>query len=262
MSLITVAYAQWPEGLTPDSPQWQQIAEQVRAAEADLLITNEMPFGPWLAEHATFDAQAAQHSVALHESALGALARLDVPAVLSSRPLLADGRLVNEAFVLDATGYRFVHQKHFFPEEPGFHEQTWFTTVEPGFDVIEVGKLKLGVLLCTELMFNERARHYGRDGADLIAVPRASGTDYRYWDCAAAMAAIVSGAYVISANRTGQAEQGQRFGGHGTAYSPSGQPLAVAAKADDHALLQVVRIDLEQARRQKYEYPCYLQNVD
>lgn len=73
---------------------------------------------------------------------------------------------------------------------------------------------------------------------------------------------FVSGAYVISANRTGQAAQGQRFGGHGMAYSPSGQPLTVAAKADDHGLLQVVRIDLEQARRQKREYPCYLQNVD
>ncbi|QXI45396.1 hypothetical protein HU734_011815 [Pseudomonas wayambapalatensis] len=73
--------------------------------------------------------------------------------------------------MLDATGYRFVHQKHFFPEEPGFHEQTWFTTAKPGFDVIEVGKLKLGVLLCTKLMFNERARHYGRDGPDLIASP-------------------------------------------------------------------------------------------
>lgn len=163
--------------------------------------------------------------------ALDAQARLDVPAVLSSRPLLANGRLVNEAFVLDATGYRFVHQKHFFPEEPGFHEQTWFTTAKPGFDVIEVGTLKLGVLLCTKLMFNERARHYGRDGADLIAVPRASGTDCRYWDCAAAMAAIVSGAYVISANRSGQTAQGQRFGGHSMAYSTSGQPLAVAATA-------------------------------
>ncbi|MFV3314549.1 hypothetical protein [Pseudomonas sp. NY15374] len=38
------------------------------------------------------------------------------------------------------------------------------------------------------------------------------------------MAAIVSGAYVISANRTGQAAQGQRFGGHGMAYSPLASP--------------------------------------
>ena len=49
----------------------------------------------------------------------------------------------------------------------------------------------------------------------------------RYWDAAARMAAIVSGCYVLSSNRVSYgARSGQRFGGHGFAYSPAGDLLA------------------------------------
>lgn len=70
-----------------------------------------------------------------------------------------------------------------------------------GFDVLEYRGQRLGVLLCTELMFTEWARHYRRQGAHVIAVPRASGMSMRKWHTAAAMAAIVSGCYVLSSNR-------------------------------------------------------------
>jgi N-carbamoylputrescine amidase len=55
--------------------------------------------------------------------------------------------------------------------------------------------VRVGVLLCTEAMFNERARAYGREGAELIVIPRASGRDIEPWKIAGAMASLVSGAY-------------------------------------------------------------------
>ena len=73
----------------------------------------------------------------------------------------------------------------------------------------------MGVLLCTEIMFNERARELGRAGADLIVTPRATGMNIHRWMVAGAMAAIVSGCYVASANRIGQTRDGLQFGGAG-----------------------------------------------
>ena len=51
-------------------------------------------------------------------------------------------------------------------------------------------------MICSELMFNEWARLYGRQEARIIAVPRATFTIDR-WLVASGMAAIVSGAFVL-----------------------------------------------------------------
>ena len=75
--------------------------------------------------------------------------------------------------------------------------------------------VKVGALVCTEAMFNERARAYGKQGASLIVIPRASGTNLEPWKIAGAMASLVSGAYVVSSNRTGRSRGGTQFGGGG-----------------------------------------------
>jgi N-carbamoylputrescine amidase len=100
---------------------------------------------------------------------------------MSTRPVFAGGRLINEAFVLEHGCFRFLHQKDFFPAEEGWFETDWFRTSKPGFEAIDVGGLRIGALICTELMFNERARAYGRAGAHLIAVPRATGRSLAPW---------------------------------------------------------------------------------
>jgi hypothetical protein len=64
--IIRVAFVQWPEGLAPGSDRWASLAEEVVASTSDPLITNELPFGTWLASSGVFDHAAAEHSVALH----------------------------------------------------------------------------------------------------------------------------------------------------------------------------------------------------
>jgi N-carbamoylputrescine amidase len=261
MSSFKIAFAQWPEGLEPGDENWQTISQLVASDKPDILVTNEMPFGPWLAEANEFSHDRAQASVALHERGVDALRALAVPIVISSRPVDAGDRLANEAFVLEGSEYRFLHQKHYFPNEQGFFEAAWFETSTPGFQVIDVKGIRIAALLCTELMFNEHARHYGRAGADLIVVPRASGDDYRYWEVAAAMAALVSGAYVITANRTGVAELGQVFGGRGMLFTPQADELSSVELRNDTALLRTFEINLDEARQAKADYPCYVSEL-
>lgn len=255
MSIRKVGFVEWPEGLDAAGSQWGVIADTVDSAQLDLLVTNEMPFGSWLAEKETFDISLAKTSVSCHERGLEALLKLKVGAVISSSPKFSKGVLVNEAFVLENGKFRAIHQKHYFPQEEGYFEASWFHTEMLGFDAIRVAGIKVGTLLCTELFFNEHARAYGKQGADLIVVPRATGKLAPHWQTAASMAAIVSGAYVISSNRIGRSMGGTEFGGNVLLYTPQGESSnALAAGCG----LYITEIDLDISKRQKAIYPCYV----
>jgi len=256
---VRCALVEWPDGLEPGGAAWETIRRAVETAAPDLLITNEMPFGPWMAAEARVDAEIALRAVERHELGLDALASLEVPAIISSRPVRAGARLANEAFALEAGEVRPLHRKRSFPEEPGWYEATWFESGRTRSPVRRVGGFTVGVLLCTDLMFNEQARWYGRSGADLIAVPRAAGTSHAKWLTAGAMAAIVSGAYVVSSNRVGSGEGGVEFGGKGFAFAPDGSLLAETTSEQP---LVVVELDADAARRQKTAYPCYVTEPD
>jgi len=252
---MKIAYVEWPEGLVPGTGIWDAIRDSLRLAAPDILVTNEMPFGPWLAASAAFDRDQANDSVLRHEDGVHALAALGIPLVISSRPRWAGERLANEAFALRAGHYLPLHQKHYFPDEPGWYEAAWFQTAMPGFDVVALDGLRVGVLLCTEAMFNERARLYGLQGADLIAVPRATGESLDAWRTACEMAAVVSGSYVVSANRVGRQGDSPRFGGHGLAYMPGG---GVIGETSTLCAMNTFILDVAKAREAKQHYPCYV----
>lgn len=251
-----IAFVEWKDGLSVESADWKDIEAQIRSAQADILITNEMPFGRWRPAQKAFDEGEAQKWVEEHERSIEALHGLHVGAVISSRPVFAGGRLANEAFSLENSRYQALHHKHYFPSEEGWQEAAWFDKERAGFDIFEVGGIKVAILLCTELMFNEKSRVYGREGADLIAVPRASGMNILNWEAACAMASVVSGAYVVSSNRVGGTPPyTPEFAGYGLAYAPGGKKLAHTDK--DH-VLEVVELDMDLSKQAKSQYPCYL----
>ena len=47
---LRIAFVEWPEALSTDDEPWRKLRDSVTAARPDILITNELPFGPWLAE--------------------------------------------------------------------------------------------------------------------------------------------------------------------------------------------------------------------
>ncbi|MUO85256.1 carbon-nitrogen hydrolase family protein [Agrobacterium vitis] len=255
--MVTACAVEWPDGLVVGTEQWCTCADAVSRVAPDILITNEMPFGAWLPKALPYDHARAEAWAELHAQSLAALGEL-APAVISSRPVVHGGRLANEAFALEAGVYRVLHHKHLFPAEEGWQEDGWFAPAIPGFDTHVIAGLTVGVLLCTELMFPERARALGRQGAHLIAVPRASGRSMSYWRTAGAMAAIVSGAYVLSSNRVGSAEgTPPKFGGGGFAFDPSARP--VGDTGPDHPAL-LVSIDPNAADAAKMAYPVYVRD--
>ena len=154
---------------------------------------------------------------------------------------------------------RPLHRKQYFPNEPGWFENEWYAGDGSGFDVAEVLGIKVGVLLCTEAMFNEHARAYGRQKVSLIVVPRASGMNIESWKIACAMASLVSGAYVVSSNRIGRSRGGTQFGGGGFAYAPQGQLLAVTSASNPLGMLE---LDPTKSASAQSDYPCYVPELE
>ena len=256
---LKISVCQLPDNLSPGQPAWRDLRRRIESDRPDVALLNEMPFGPWLATEATFTADSAMASIHTHDSALRALRELSA-AVISSRPVRGKCKLANEAYLLADGEYRPLHQKHYFPQEPGFFEETWFACDRPGFEVAEYRGLRIGVLLCTEIMFTEWARHYRRQGAQAIVVPRGSGTVMRHWHAAAQMAAIASGCYVLSSNRVSDGVSPKpHFGGRGFAYSPSGELLG---ETSANSPLICVNIDPALVEEAQRSYPCYVRELN
>lgn len=256
---LRIAFVEWPEALSTDDAHWQKLRDSMTAARPDILVTNELPFGPWLADAAVFSEAEAHLSLRAHEKGLEGLIDLNLPAVVSSRPVWNGKRLANEAFVLENGVVRALHRKQYFPNEPGWFESEWYAGDASGFEVAEVLGVKVGVLVCTEAMFNEHARAYGKRNASLLVIPRASGTNIEPWKIAGAMASLVSGAYVVSSNRIGRSRGGTEFGGGGFAYAPQGRLLAVTSRANP---VRTLDLDPKETAAAQRAYPCYVPELE
>lgn len=259
MTTLRIAFVEWPEGLSVRDSRWSHLKDSLAAARPDLLVTNELPFGPWIAEGAVFSEEEAQRSIGAHEEGLSGLIGLNLPAIISSRPVWSGKRLSNEAFVVRRGGVHPLHRKQYFPNEPGWFESEWYGGDASGFRVSDILGIKVGVLLCTDAMFNEHARAYGKQKASLIVIPRASGADIETWKVAGAMAALVSGAYVVSSNRIGRSKAGVQFGGGGFAYAPQGRLLSVT---DSDNPTKTLHLDPKLPAFAQSVYPCYVPEGD
>jgi N-carbamoylputrescine amidase len=78
--MARIAFVEWPEGLSADDAQWGELKNSVTAARPDILLTNELPFGPWIAEGAVFSEEHARRSISAHEKGLAGLIDLSLPA--------------------------------------------------------------------------------------------------------------------------------------------------------------------------------------
>ncbi|MFQ5704953.1 MAG: carbon-nitrogen hydrolase family protein [Gemmatimonadales bacterium] len=241
--------------------RWKHLVRRVKAERPDIFLMNEMPVGKWVAASPTCDAGELQALHRQHDDAMDRLTEFGISAVLGTRATSEDDKSVNEAFIRTSNGdVHCVHTKQFFPNEAGFYEARWFERGNMRFGTGTVGDLRIGFLICTDVMFNEWARHYGRKGVHLIAVPRATppGSEHR-WRSMMAAAAIVSGCYVASSNRGGIAEDGQEFAGRGWIFGPTGELLA---ETTSEVPVVSAELDVASVERAQSEYPCYVEDLD
>jgi N-carbamoylputrescine amidase len=70
---LRIAFVEWPEAFSTDHPRWCELKNSIVALHPDILITNELPFGPWIAESAVYSEDQARLSICAHEEGLKGL---------------------------------------------------------------------------------------------------------------------------------------------------------------------------------------------
>jgi N-carbamoylputrescine amidase len=238
--------------------QWADLIDHCRQHRSELVVLPEMPFSPWLAESEVADQSAWMSAVIEHESWRKAYLDLVPAAVLCTDPVVDNGINYNEAYAWSTVGgYRAAHRKYYLPDEPGFWEAHWYERGPKEFVVQEIAETRVGFLLCTEMWFTEHARSYGRQGAEILAVPRATGlASADKWIAGGRAAAVASGAFCLSSNRGGVDDAGFEWGGHGWIIEPEeGGVLGVTTPAQPYLTID---IDLDVAKGAKTTYPRYV----
>lgn len=247
---MKVATAEFPDETERYDEAIEVIARHVGDEKPDLVVLPEMPFTPWIFCVDVFDAQQWASAVNTHAQWLERFAQ-DVKApLITSRPVDLDGKRLNQAIYLDED--RQVHplrSKYYLPDDYPAVEAPWFDRGDVPGEVVDLDGRKIGVQLCSELMYTETPRKLGQNGAEIIVQSRATGSAPR-WRAASVLGAGTSGAFVIGSNRRSVSRTW--FAGGSWVYSPAGELLAETSA--DQPIVSV-EIDLTQAHSAKQEYP-------
>lgn len=253
---MNLTVCELPHDPEPLGEAWRGLVEHCVSADSDVVLLPEMPFSVWLAADKEVDTARWDESVVAHHAWLQRLSELGANTVLSSRPIDAGGRRYNEAFVLESGTYRPSHRKYYLPDEDGFWEATWYDRGSGSFPTLDTSSGKTGFLVCTEVWFTEHARSFGRDGAVILANPRASEWASRdKWLAGGRSAAVMAGAFCLSSNHSGTDAVGMRWGGLGWVIDPDGEVLATTSTETPFV---TVAVDPIVAERAKKTYPRYV----
>lgn len=238
--------------------EWQELVSHVKSAASSLVLLPEMPFSPWPAYRKQADAAAWQEAVAAHDRWLPRLKELSPAVAAGTRPVTREGKHFNEGFIWsEAAGYQGVHDKYYLPDEAGFWEATWYERGSGEFSLTQSGDFKIGFLICTEMWFNARARDYCKQGINILVCPRATPkSTVDKWIAGGRTAAVVSGAFCLSANFGHSSSPAAEWGGSGWIIEPEeGSVLAITSAKQPFATAE---IDLKAAESAKKTYPRYV----
>ncbi len=232
---------------------WQRLVNHVLSRSSDLVLLPEMPFAQWLYVDKKFDRKTWERAVVDHVRGVEQMDELGAPTAFASRPVTIAKRRLNQGFVWTKKGgARGVHYKSYLPNERGYYEALWYDRGDREFRPFLTGGAKAGLMICTDMWALVHARSYGKQGVHLIAVPRATGkASVEKWVAGGKAAAIISGAFTFSSNRSGSRGDVE-FGGCGWAIDPDGRVLGLTSKAKPFV---TVDVDLKDAEAAKETYP-------
>jgi N-carbamoylputrescine amidase len=255
---MKVTVCELPNNWTRDDTLWNELKVHLSSENSDLLVLPEMPFYTWITRSGTLDTAQWDRAVEAHETWVRRLGELPVPMVAASMPVTLAGRRLNQGFIwTPQNGLQPCHEKYYLPDEPGYFEATWYHRGNGRFQAVRVNGVTLGFMICTDLWFTDRAREYKDQDVDILVCPRATPASRDdIWVPGGRAAAIVAGAWCLSANYNGPNVPGEDFGGAGWIIEPErGAVLGLTGRGQ---WLLTLNIDLEAARAAKKTYPRYV----
>ncbi|MCY3572854.1 MAG: carbon-nitrogen hydrolase family protein [Chloroflexi bacterium] len=239
---------------------WARLQAHIAAERSDLLLLPEMCFAPWFCVARQFDSQVWDGAVAAHEGWLERLYEPGAGIVVGTAPRNLAGRRINSAYCWTREGgLTWIHSKTYLPRDEGYWEADWYQRAPIGFQPTRIGGLRIGLMICTEIWFFQHAREYGRQGVQLLLHPRCTPLPTNdKWLAGGRTAAVVAGAYCLSSNHAGQANQ-MELGGAGWICEPDGEALATTSSQQPFVTLE---LDLQLADAAKSTYPRYVDDSE
>jgi N-carbamoylputrescine amidase len=239
---------------------WQSLVAHVKTEGSDLVLLPEMPFAPWVAWTDQVDPAAWQANVEAHDRWMQRLEELQSAIVVSTRAVVKNGKHLNEGFIWEReSGYQAVHTKYYLPNEAGFYEASWYERGDLDFTAVQIHRINIGFLICSEIWFSEHARAYARQGVQILVCPRATPmASVGKWKAAGRVAAVNSGAFCLSSNYSNSNKQGLKWAGTGWIIEPEGGEI-LGLTSNDNPLL-TMEIDLSVAEKAKKTYPRYIRD--
>ncbi len=148
----------------------------------------------------------------------------------------------NTAILFGPSGFIGKYSKtHMWDEE-----KLWISPGDNDLRVFDVGKVRLGLMICFDWRFPEVPRVLALKGADVICHPANLLLPY----CQIAMlgAAIQNGLFIVTANRVGHC-RGIHYTGMSQIVDPSMKILAKSDSASETT--RVVEVDIRKARNKQ-----------
>lgn len=165
--------------------------------------------------------------------------------IVAGLPERAGKTYFNSAVLIGPKGYTATYRKvHLFDEE-----KRWFTPGGNRFRSYDIGKARIGIMVCFDWFFPEAARSLALAGAEVICHPANLVLPY----CPDAMVtrSIENRVFSITANRIGSEKRGGKkrltYIGQSEVVDPGGRILFRAPRNQE--TLKVVQINPREARQ-------------
>jgi predicted amidohydrolase len=217
----------------------ERIISSLRGALADLLVLPELFSTGYLFENK-------------EELKRSAEIIPDGPTFLKLADLAAEGnfnlvygiaeregeKVFNSSVLVTPAGDFWVYRKlHLFNRE-----KLWFSPGNKELEVVDIGKAKVGMMVCFDWIFPEVARILALKGAQIICHP--ANLILTYCQHAMITRCVENRVFAITANRTGTEDRGETkvtFTGKSQVVNPQGDVLVQAGGMED--ALRITDID-------------------
>ena len=183
------------------------VAQQARAAGADLLVLPEMCASGFTMEADKFAEPPNGPSI----RALSAIAKSHDLWIIAGLSMLRDGRYLNSAlaFAPDGSLVATYDKQRLF----GYAKETTVYTAGADPCVIQIGGLSMGLFVCFDLRFPELFRAVAPEVDACVIIANWPSARQRHWEILTQARAIEDQCYVVAVNRIGEGDGLEYKGG-------------------------------------------------
>jgi len=249
-------------GITPRNEMMAQQTILIRNAAAQgaqIIGLQELATGPYFCQNESdewFDLAESVPDGPTTAEMMALAAEIEVALVV---PLFEedDNFFYNTAVVIDADGtFLGRYRKTHIPYAKTYREKYYFKPGNTGFPVFSTRFAKIGVYICYDRHFPEGARALGKNGAEIVFIPSATGgRSKQYWHIEQRGHAIANGYFVATSNRVGKESTGpNEFYGHSYFCDPYGRILSEAGEEEE---VLIADIDLSSLRATHVDMPFW-----